>query len=191
MKSWYCENVFSENYCIAVNNFDKTHYRRCLIGFWICLGFWFWLYHRSEYVNITLDSEYAWIIPEYAEIGVNVPKSAWMAFFPIVIPCLLEHVCIYFNVYTKLEVSLKNCEAVFLKRQNLIFSVVAGSIWFTFCFKTKYFYKVSELISKNVILPAWKALWTSLKLSQKVGNCNASLAFVRTTTSLYWFEASL
>ena len=59
-----------------------------------------------------------------------MPKSAQMAFVlhvPIVIPCLVECVVSYFN-----EVfSLKEHEAVFfgfLKRQNLIFSIVAGSI---------------------------------------------------------------
>ena len=46
-------------------------------------------------------------IPENADICVNMPKSARMAFvlyFAIVIPCLLERVLTYFNVYTKLEV---------------------------------------------------------------------------------------
>ena len=43
---------------------------------------------------------------------------------PIVIPCLRERVVTFFNkVYT-----LKEYEVVFLKRQNLIFSTVAGSI---------------------------------------------------------------
>ena len=43
---------------------------------------------------------------EYAEICVNMPKSAWMVFlyFPIVIPCLIERARSYFNVYTKVEV---------------------------------------------------------------------------------------
>ena len=46
-------------------------------------------------------------IPENADVCVNMPKSSRMAFvlyFPIVIPCLLERVLTYFNVYTKLEV---------------------------------------------------------------------------------------
>ena len=70
---------------------------------------------------------------------MNRPKSAWMAFalhVPIVIPCLLESVVTYFKVYC-----LKEHEAVFLKKQNLILSRVAGSIWFVFWFQTTYFYK--------------------------------------------------
>ena len=46
-------------------------------------------------------------IPEYADICVNKPKSAWMAFalyFPIVISSPPERVLAYFSVYTKLEV---------------------------------------------------------------------------------------
>ena len=37
-------------------------------------------------------------------------KSAWIAFvlhFPIVIPCLLEGVVAYLNVYTELEVIVR------------------------------------------------------------------------------------
>ena len=62
---------------------------------------------------------------------MNMSKSVWMAFvlhFPILIACLLEQVVTYFNVYAKLEGTRTN-EAVFLKRQNLIFSTVARSIY--------------------------------------------------------------
>ena len=54
-------------------------------------------------------SDYTWIylnMSEYAGIRVNMPKSVWMAFalhFSIVIPCLLERLITYFNIYTKLE----------------------------------------------------------------------------------------
>ena len=78
----------------------------------------FWIYQGSEYVRVTEDSGYAWIyqiisgwicldMSAYARICVNMPKSAWMGFvlyFPIVIPCLLQYVETYFNVYRKLEV---------------------------------------------------------------------------------------
>ena len=51
---------------------------------------------------------YTWLdMSEYAGIGVNMHKRARMAFvlyFPIVIPYLLEHEVPYCNVYTKLEV---------------------------------------------------------------------------------------
>ena len=78
-------------------------------------------------------------MPEYGKIYVNVlilPK--WLLFyFPIVIPCLPEWVVTHFSVYSKLEVLpgfYEDYEAVFLKRQNFIFSVVAWSIWFAFLF---------------------------------------------------------
>ena len=75
----------------------------------------FWVNESSEYARVTKGSEYAWKVPEYfwlclnitkyAGVYVNMPKSVWMAFvlhLPIVIPRLLERVIIYFNVYTKL-----------------------------------------------------------------------------------------
>ena len=55
--------------------------------------------------------------------------TEWFLFYlTIVIICLLERVVTYSNVYTKLEVKSEGIRAVFLKRQNLIFSIVAGSI---------------------------------------------------------------
>ena len=120
---------------------------RCLTRFRSCLRFWiaqgsmnqrfvytrvlnlplvlnmpgFSIYQSSEYARVTQGSEYAWIIPEYAWlyldmskyawISRNVPESAWMAFvfhFSIspflTIPFLLEHVVTYLNVYRRLEV---------------------------------------------------------------------------------------
>ena len=85
--------------------------------------------------------DYAWIclnISEYAGLYVNILKSAWISFVlhtPIVILCLLERVITYFNEYF----SLKGDEAVFLKRQKLIFSIVAGSILFVFWFRPNIF----------------------------------------------------
>ena len=73
---------------------------------------------------------------ENAGIYMNMPKSTRMAFLlhvSIVMPCLPEGVVTYFSkVY-----SMKEHEAVFLKRQ--IFPVVAGNIWFIFCFKGSIF----------------------------------------------------
>ena len=67
----------------------------------------------------------------------------------------------------------------------LIFSVVAGSTWFFLIFLTKYFFRKFhtalfhefsiKLISKNVILPWWKALWTILKPFHKAENHNANM----------------
>ena len=48
----------------------------------------------------------------------------------------VRFLCLCFNkIY-----DLKEHEAVFLKRQNLFFSIVGGSISFVFLFWTKYFY---------------------------------------------------
>ena len=86
--------------------------------------------------------DYTWIcrnVPCYAGILVNMPKSACVDFVShdlILIPCLLEHMVIYFSkIY-----SLKEHETVFLKRQNLIFFfVVAGCIWYIFCLRLNIF----------------------------------------------------
>ena len=62
-------------------------------------------------------------MPASVTICANLLKSAWMTFvllFPIIIPCLLERMVIYFKVYAKLE-------DVFLKRL-IFFSTVAESI---------------------------------------------------------------
>ena len=75
-------------------------------------------------------------MPEYTGIFVNMLKSAWMAFvlhFPIAIVCLNEY------------------EDVFLKRRNLIFSIVAWSIWFAFCFRLNNFKNmISNLLPLGV-----------------------------------------
>ena len=110
----------------------------------------FWKNQDSEYTRFTQGPKYARIIPEYswlylnmpqtgfwicqvytgswlclnmpkyAGICLSMPKSARMTFAlhdPIVIPCLLEWVVTYFNE----AYSLKEHNAVFVKRQNLIF----------------------------------------------------------------------
>ena len=65
--------------------------------------------------------EYAWMIPGYVWSCLKVPEFVWMAFVlhsPIVIPYL------------------KESQTVFLESKKLIFSIVAGNIWFCcfFCF---------------------------------------------------------
>ena len=59
---------------------------------------------------------------------LNLPE--WLLFFfPIVIPCRLGCVVTYFKVYELTRsYDLRDCVAVFLKRQNLILYIVAGSI---------------------------------------------------------------
>ena len=61
---------------------------------------------------------------------ISTCRNGFALYFPIAIPCLLEYMVTYFNTYMKLQVSLKEHERVFFKRQNLIFSTVADSIWF-------------------------------------------------------------
>ena len=108
-----------------------------LPGFWICQG------HTGFWICMNIP-EYAWLcLAEYAGICVNMPNSAWMVFvlcFPIVTHCLLEGVVTYFYVYTKLEVLVwRKIEVVSLEKQNLIFSIVAVSILFGFCFRLSIF----------------------------------------------------
>ena len=85
---------------------------------WICLN-------KSDYL----------LMPEYALIYLNC-LSGFALYVPIVIMCLLEWMVTYFSkVY-----SLKEHEAFFFnKRQNWIFSRVAASIWFVFCFRLNIF----------------------------------------------------
>ena len=94
--------------------------------------------------------EYARIIFEYVKICVNVPKFAWLAFvlFPHCNPLSTWRVGYLFQCLHKTRsYSPKNCEAAFLKRQNLIYSIVAGSVSFIFCFKLfEYFLKFSNYI---------------------------------------------
>ena len=79
----------------------------------------FWIYHSLKYVRVTPSSKYAWIISGHVWLCLNLPKFVWIAFVlhsPIVISYLKES----YNV--------------FLESKNLIFSIVAGSIWFFFFF---------------------------------------------------------
>ena len=115
-----------------------------LPGFWIHV--WFWICQGSEYVRVTQGSEYAWIclimsgwicvdMSEYAGICVNMPKSARIVFvlyFPIAIPCLLEGVVTYFNVFTKLEVLVWMKMRLFSWRDTIWFSSCKYFIWFLF-----------------------------------------------------------
>ena len=117
--------------------------------------FWIWIKQGSKYVSVTQGCEYAWIflicLAEYARICTNMPKSVWTAFvlyFPVVIPHFLEVVVTYFNVYTKLEVLVWRKMRLFSWRQNLIFSIVDVSVLFGFCFRLNTFTsKISNLLS--------------------------------------------
>ena len=52
-----------------------------------------------------------------------------LLYFPTVIPCLLECVLTYFNVYTKVEVSVcRDMIGCLLEETKFDFSIVVGSI---------------------------------------------------------------
>ena len=70
------------------NYYRKTQNPRCLKGFWICQGS---EYDKCyDYTRVTQDSEYVWVIPEYAwltlhmseyaRMSVNISKSASVAY---------------------------------------------------------------------------------------------------------------
>ena len=125
---------------------------------WMCQGFWntrvlnlplvlnmsgFWIYQSSEYARVVHGSEYASIIPdclnmpEYAKKCVNISKSTWMVFvLHLIFPFVLQSV-FYLNTWLLIErlretrgYSLKEHDAVFLSRENLIFSSWKYFIWF-------------------------------------------------------------
>ena len=100
-----------------------------LPGFWICQG------HTGFWIYLIMSGWICLGMSEYAAIGVNMPKSAWIAFvlyFPIVIPCLLEGVVTYFNVFTKLEVLVWMKMRLFSWRDTIWFSSCKYFIWFLF-----------------------------------------------------------
>ena len=68
-------------------------------GFWICFRYLntsgFWIYHGSMpgLHRVPNIPEYGWIIPGYAWLYLNLPRSVWMAFvlhLLIVLPYLKE-----------------------------------------------------------------------------------------------------
>ena len=117
------------------------------LGFWICQGFEYGSGSKYEKVLNVLGldrllnkPEYGWIILKYVWIYLNIREYAgvcvnmpiwWLLFYisPLQSIINLKVWLLHFNVYMKLEVI-----AIFLTRQNLIFSLVARSIWFDFCF---------------------------------------------------------
>ena len=151
---WWKENL--------VKHQEVSKYYENDWGFYIYQGFdmllvlnllGLWVYHDSEYVSVTQGSEYTWIcliilgwvypdMSEYAGIYINMPKSAWMAFF------IFSH-CNPLSTWTRgylfqrlhktRTFSPEENEAVFLETKNLIFSRVAVSILFGFCFRLNIF----------------------------------------------------
>ena len=118
------------------------------------------LYQSPEYSRVTHVAEYAWMIPEYAWICLIMSGYVWRclnmpeyALICLNLPkLLLFYIFPFFNLFYKpystwarvflfdrlqetRGYSLKQREAVFLKRQNFIFPIVAGSISFISCFR--------------------------------------------------------
>ena len=112
-----------------------------ILGFSICFRFWVCQgsgYTTVEYVRVTQGSEYAWIIPGYVWLCLNLPKSVWMAFvlhLLIVIPYLREP---------------------FFESKHLICSIVVGSM---LCFRPNIF--TSKISSLLLPLGGWRiwVLW--------------------------------
>ena len=86
-------------------------------------------------------------MPQYAWLCLNMLEHAraFVLRLPIVIPCLLERVVAYFNVYKK----NRRIGAIFWRERVWLFSVVAGSIWFVFYFRLGLF--TSE--TSNLLFP--------------------------------------
>ena len=137
------------------------------------------IFGKSSIVDVWQSFELCLNMLKYAWMFLNLPE--WLLlYFPIVITWLFERVVTNFNFYTwTISYSLRYYKAVLLKRQNLILTIVAESIWFVFCFRLNVFtrfqvtlfnYLGTKLISKIVIIPP-----RSLKLSQKVQNCGANV----------------
>ena len=96
----------------------------------------FWIYHSFNYVRVAQGSKYAWIIPGYILLCLNVPKFVWMAFTlhsPIVIPYLNEP------------------QTVFLESKNLIIPVAASWKYLILFFV----FRLNIFASKvsNILLP--------------------------------------
>ena len=130
-----------------VSEYTKALNMRLVLNLpWFWIRVWFWICQGSEYVRVTQDSEYTWIclimsrwicldMFEYPGIWVNMPKSAWIAFvlyFPIVVPCLLEGMVTYFNVLTSLEVLVWIKMRLFSWRETIWFSGCKYFTWFLF-----------------------------------------------------------
>ena len=125
----------------------------------------FWIHQGSECVS---GSEYArvrnmpglhraWICfdrPEWFLNMPNMPEYVWiyLKLTEFLFMCLSPFKSfVYLNAWLLISMKfiLWRNEAIFLKRKYLIFSTVAGCIWFTFCLKLKFF---TSKIS-NFLLP--------------------------------------
>ena len=110
--------------------------------------------------------EYEWLclnIPKYAGVYVNMRKAARMAFalhFVFVIPCLLWTGNYLFQQFHETRsYNLKEHEAIFLKRQDLIFTIIARSIWFKV---SEYPFKQNKNMLKNLTVLWYTYFYISL-----------------------------
>ena len=94
---------------------------------------------------------------------------------PIVISCLLECMVTY---------SLEEHKAVFLKRQNLFFFVVARSIWFIFSYRQIIF--TSKIWSLLLLL--WFEGMPAANLD--IPNFNVSISIRRLTNNISCFKSN-
>ena len=75
-------------------------YARLLNMLLILIILGFCIYHSSKYVRVLNMTECVWIIPGYAWLWLNVPKSVWMVFvlhLPVVIPYLKEPYTVFWE----------------------------------------------------------------------------------------------
>ena len=116
-------------------------------GFWICQGyarFWICL-NVWKFLNMP---DCLWVclnMSEYAIICLNLPE--WIFFTSPFCNNLSTRTSGYLpqRLNDTRNYSLEEHEAAFLKRQNLFFSTVTGSIWFTFWLNI-FWSKISNLL---------------------------------------------
>ena len=157
MKSWYSKNNLSRSFKPLT-----ILAKRSILDIW----------QGSEYV---FNTEYTWVlnmpglckvlnmpeclkIPKYAWLSLSMPEHVWICHN---MPKLPEWIFFTFPFCNNLSArtsgylpqrlndtrnySLEEHEAAFLKRQNLFFSTVTGSIWFTFWLNI-FWSKISNLL---------------------------------------------
>ena len=119
----------------------------------------FWTYQSSEYASGSEDARVLnmsgltgfWICLNMSDyVWLNMPGYVWMAFvlyFPIAIPCLLERVLTYFSAYTKLEVLVLKKMMLFLVGDTKIDFFYSSCNFIGFCFRLDIFTsKISNLL---------------------------------------------
>ena len=158
-------------YSHKTNLLNQTHQRISLTGFWIYVGLL--IYQGFEYDRVTQGSEYAWIyawiipkyawlclnMPEYAGICANISKYVWLDFVlhvPFIIPCLLERVRFLISIIitrngktespflvTMFQRSLwsEGTWDYLLKETKFDFFYISWKYLLYFMFCIKYFYK--------------------------------------------------